>query len=90
MTKHHCDCGCIPPHGIPDECARNREATGIYLKNVTSRGLVESIARGERLAREHHKHLRPQYGCLECPLDSRFVRDSADGEWYVPTATSAS
>jgi hypothetical protein len=87
MTKHYCDCGCIPSHGTREECERNRQATGIYMKNLTSRGIDESIARGDRLALEHHGHLTPHHGCPRCPGDGRFVRDSADGEWYVPTAT---
>jgi hypothetical protein len=87
MANRDCNCGCIPPHGTPDECARNRESTGAYMMGVTSSGIDGAIARGKRLSLEHDGHLRPQYGCPKCPLDGRFVRDSSDGDWYVPTAT---
>lgn len=84
MREYHCDCGCVPPHGTPEECAQNREATRIYMASINSSNIDGGIARGKRLAQDHDQHLRPHYGCDLCPLDGRFVRDSSAGEWYIP------
>jgi hypothetical protein len=84
MPAHRCTCADRPVHSTPAACAANRAATAAYMSATTAANIAGGIARGERLAADHAAHLTPVYGCAACPLDGRFRRDSAAGEWYVP------
>lgn len=86
MTRHRCTCDPQPIHDDPAQCARNRAATVAYMDATTAANIAGAVARGDRLRAEHDAHLTPTYGCPSCPLDGRFRRDSAAGEWYVPAA----
>jgi hypothetical protein len=82
--EHHCTCAPTPVHDNEEQCAANRAAT-VAMQNAMTRGAIaESIGRGELLAKQHHTHLKPAYGCPECPIHMGFVRDSADSEWRIP------
>jgi hypothetical protein len=83
MNATTCTCGCTPPHGTAEECARNQISTGIYMRSVNDGNYRDSSARGASLAVDHDTHLTPAYGCPRCPLDSRFHRDTAQSPWAL-------
>jgi hypothetical protein len=88
MTRHVCDCGCVPGHSDPRDCAANRQDTARYMASIAQAGFRAMDAREEKCRDVHHTHLHPVAGCPFCPLGSEWKREPG-GEWVFDSGRTS-